>query len=259
MVKVDREFREILRRAAEDLGSQSELARRAGIGKQHISKYIRGDIKKMEKETWEKLAPHIRPYLPPGFFPVREEGAPWSAEVSPAPEMKSIPVISIAQAAGFDCTLEPFDDYASSLDHEEAPMFEEKEGMFAVRITGDSMTPWYPQGTIVYINGREYPSSGKRVIAKLKNSGEVVFKIFYRHQNKVMLLSFDDSGRNFIWENPNDNPFVWIYPVKYSFRDEDAIDSEVYLHGVEPQWLARVRAMTRNPAGEGDADSASDA
>ena len=94
MVKVDREFREILRRAAEDLGSQSELARRAGIGKQHISKYIRGDIKKMEKETWEKLAPHIRPYLPPGFFPVREEGAPWSAEVSPAPEMKSIPVIS---------------------------------------------------------------------------------------------------------------------------------------------------------------------
>lgn len=104
---------EILRRAAEDLGSQSELARRAGIGKQHISKYIRGDIKKMEKETWEKLAPHIRPYLPPGFLPVREEGAPWSAEVSPAPEMKSIPVISIAQAAGFDCTLEPFDDYAS--------------------------------------------------------------------------------------------------------------------------------------------------
>ena len=104
MVKVDREFREILRRAAEDLGSQSELARRAGIGKQHISKYIRGDIKKMEKETWEKLAPHIRPYLPPGFLPVREEGAPWSAEVSPAPEMKSIPVISIAQAAGFDCT-----------------------------------------------------------------------------------------------------------------------------------------------------------
>lgn len=138
-------------------------------------------------------------------------------------------------------------------------MFEEKEGMFAVRITGDSMTPWYPQGTIVYINGREYPSSGKRVIAKLKNSGEVVFKIFYRHQNKVMLLSFDDSGRNFIWENPNDNPFVWIYPVKYSFRDEDAIDSEVYLHGVEPQWLARVRAMTRNQAGERGANSASDA
>ena len=49
MVKVDREFREILRRAAEDLGSQSELARRAGIGKQHISKYNRGDIKKKEK------------------------------------------------------------------------------------------------------------------------------------------------------------------------------------------------------------------
>ena len=57
MVKVDREFREILRRAAEDLGSQSELARRAGIGKQHISKYIRGDIKKMEKETWENSLP----------------------------------------------------------------------------------------------------------------------------------------------------------------------------------------------------------
>lgn len=247
MVKVDREFREALRQAAEAFGSQSELARRAGIGKQHISKYIRGDIKKMEKETWEKLAPHIQPYLPAGFLPAGERRPDWTAEVEPPPEMKSIPVISIAQAAGFDCTLEPFDNYACSLDHEDAPMFEEKEGMFAVRISGDSMTPWYPPGTIVYINGREYPSCGKRVIAKLKNSGEVVFKIFYRRQNKVMLLSFDDSGRNFIWESPDDNPFVWIYPIKYSFRDEDAIDSEVYSHGVEPQWLSRVKALTDLP------------
>lgn len=246
MVVIDRNIQEALRNAADAAGSQSELARRAGIGKQHISKYIRGDIKKMEKETWEKLEPCILPYMKPGFPGVEEPRPCWGGDAASPMEAKAVPVISTAQAAGFDSTLEPFDDYASSLEHGEAPGFGDRTGMLAIRISGDSMTPWYPPGTIVYINGREYPSSGKRVIAKLRNTGEVVFKIFYRNRDKVMLLALDDSGRNFVWENenPDDNPFVWIYPVRYSFRDENAADSEVSLCGAEPQWLARVRRFS---------------
>ncbi len=245
MVVIDRNIQEALRNAADAAGSQSELARRAGIGKQHVSKYIRGDIKKMEKETWEKLAPCILPYLKTDFPGAEEPRSLWGGKPAVPQEAGAIPVISTAQAAGFDSTLEPFDDYASSLEHEEAPGFGDRTGMLAVRISGDSMTPWYPPGTIVYINGREYPSSGKRVIAKLRNTGEVVFKIFYRSRDKVMLLAFDDTGRNFVWgnENPDDNPFVWIYPVRYSFRDEDAVDSGFCSPGSEPQWLIRVRRL----------------
>ena len=80
MVVIDRNIQEALRNAADAAGSQSELARRAGIGKQHVSKYIRGDIKKMEKETWEKLAPCILPYLKTDFPGAEEPRSLWGGK-----------------------------------------------------------------------------------------------------------------------------------------------------------------------------------
>lgn len=243
MVKVGREFQEALRRAAEELGSQSELARRAGIGKQHISKYIRGDIKKMEKETWEKLAPHVLPFLPSDFLPAGEKRSEWGrARVLSA---RPVPLITVAQASGFDCTLESFDSYAAALEHGEAPLIGNREGLIAIQISGDSFCHWFPAGTVVYIGGREYPVPGRRVIAKRKGSGEIVFREFYRNGGRVLLFSPVEGESSEVWEKTNENPFVWIYPVKYSFYDEDSAG-----RGVEPPWMPRVRRLLGKDAQE---------
>lgn len=236
MVKVGREFQEALRRAAEELGSQSELARRAGIGKQHISKYIRGDIKKMEKETWEKLAPHVLPFLPSDFLPAGENRSEWGR--ARALSARPVPLITVAQASGFDCTLESFDSYAAALEHGEAPLIGNREGLIAIQISGDSFCHWFPAGTVVYIGGREYPVPGRRVIAKRKGSGEIVFREFYRNGGRVLLFSPVEGESSEVWEKPNENPFVWIYPVKYSFYDEDSAGC-----GAEPPWMPHVRRL----------------
>jgi len=238
MERIDETMLNALRQAVETAGSQSEFARRAGIGKQHISKYLRGEIKNMEHDTWMKLLPFIREFMPTERLVSFEEHKSW---IKNNDLPSGIPVITLIQASGFDSTLESFDDYARAQDHGTAPLLEDKSGMLAIRMTGNSACSWYSPGTIVYLSCHDYPRPGKRVIAKLKDDGEVVFRIFYRKDNRVMLLSTDGSGNDFIWEKPGENPFSWIYPIKYSFRDEDSADSEI--HGVEHSWKERINNL----------------
>ena len=56
MVRIDETLREALKQAVESAGSQSAFARLTGLGKQHISKYLRGDIKRMEHDTCHRLS-----------------------------------------------------------------------------------------------------------------------------------------------------------------------------------------------------------
>ena len=128
--------------------------------------------KEMEKETWEKLAPHVLPFLPSDFLAAGENRSEWGRVR--VPSARSIPLISAVQASGFDSTLESFDSYAASLEHGEAPLIANREGLIAIQISDDSFRSWFPAGTVVYVGGREYPVPGRRVIAKRKDSGEIV-------------------------------------------------------------------------------------
>lgn len=152
-------------------------------------------------------------------------------------ELKRIPIIGIAQASGYDYTLEQFDQYATENALGYAPIVGKTDGLLAIKIEGDSMSPWYPDGTVVIISCRQTPAHGKRVVAKLRDSGEVVFKVFLRKDKKVKLASInEEAGKGFEWDNPEDNPFWWIYPVKYSFRDEDDIDFQMQINGIHNSW-----------------------
>lgn len=238
MVRIDETLRSALKQAVETAGSQSAFARMTGLGKQHVSKYLRGEIKRMEHDTWIKLRPYIREFMPMDFLTAEEEHKTW---IKNNRQISLIPVISLKQAGGFDPTLESFDNYAFSLEHGNAPMLEDRDGMLAIRITAeDRGIPWYIPGTIVYVDSRNYPSQGKRVIAKLKTDSSPLFRIFFRENSRVMLLSTDGKS-DFFWNNPEENPFSWIYPIRYSFREEDSEDSEI--HKAESRWKEKLRNL----------------
>ena len=238
MVRIDDTLRDALKRAVEAAGSQSAFARQTGLGKQHISKYLRGEIKSMEHDTWIKLSPFIREFMPMKFLIAEEEHKSW---IKNNRQIASIPVITLRQAAGFDPILESFDDYALSLEHGNAPMLEDRRGMLAIKISEeDQNIPWYLPGTVVYVDCGSYPSQGKRVIAKLKQDAMPLFRIFFRKDNRVMLLSTDGKS-DFFWDAPEENPFSWIYPIRYSFREEDSEDSEI--HQAESRWKEKLSQL----------------
>lgn len=63
-MRLDKNVLHALRKAITSVGSQREFAGLTGIHEVNISKYLSGKVTKVELETWEKLYPHIKGYLP---------------------------------------------------------------------------------------------------------------------------------------------------------------------------------------------------
>jgi len=59
-----------------------------------------------------------------------------------------------------------------------------KDTDFAIKITGDSMSPWYPAGNIVLCRSI-FPTHGKRVVVQMTD-GTVLFKVFAQKDNKLL-------------------------------------------------------------------------
>lgn len=52
-----------LRKAIEHTGTQTAFAAITGVRQNNLARYLSGTIKKVETETWEKLFPHIKPFM----------------------------------------------------------------------------------------------------------------------------------------------------------------------------------------------------
>lgn len=115
------------------------------------------------------------------------------ANVAQAPDSKGlIPLISWVQAGHWNGAHDP-------LHPGEAERWLEcpathSERTYALRVRGDSMTAphgnarSYPEGCIIYVDPlRKSPVNGQRIIAKLKDSDEVTFKVFKQEDGRIWL------------------------------------------------------------------------
>lgn len=135
-------------------------------------------------------------------------------EVRAVRTLTAVPVISFAQAAGYEPALEPVDDYARDCSDETAMFSHEiRSGYFALNVEGDSMSPDFPHGTVILVAGGEFPQRGDIVVAKLRD-GQVIVKHYFRRNNTICLDSINPSGKNFEWHCKDDPGFIqWMYPV----------------------------------------------
>lgn len=54
--------------AVQATGGQSDFAQLVGTSRQNICKYLSGKVKKIRKESWNELLPHIIQYLPDQYI-----------------------------------------------------------------------------------------------------------------------------------------------------------------------------------------------
>ncbi len=64
-MKNTKEIQKAINKTVDELGSQTELAKRTGIKQQNLSSYISGKTAKID--MWEELEPFIRHNLPDNF------------------------------------------------------------------------------------------------------------------------------------------------------------------------------------------------
>jgi SOS-response transcriptional repressor LexA len=137
-------------------------------------------------------------------------------EVSPvySSELKPVPVLGFAQAAGYAPAVEPLHDFLSAFAEEQHLWAEAKPGWFTLRVEGDSMSPELPDGTLLLVAGGEFPQRGDTVVAKLRDD-QVVVKEYRRHQNVIQLKALNPSGQSFEWHCKEEPDYAtWMFPVR---------------------------------------------
>ena len=240
--KLTKEFVSALRQAIEDYGSQSELARQSGVGQATISAII--NPKKPNKtildSIYDQLYPYVKKFLTAEEMPVK------SAHADPVPakapsKMLKVPVIGFAAAATANPALMPIADFASEYadDYQAFPLAQ--EGDFCLVVSGDSMLPWYPEGTRLLCRPCR-PVRGQRVVAVL-DSGEVVFKVFVDKDDKFCLFSINDEGEDYVFKKKDFHAVRAIYSIIESIRDEQAIDQAMRSSGIHHRWEEKLKGI----------------
>ena len=62
-----KDIRTVLQKAVEYYGSQSGLARQTGVSQRNISRWLSGQVDKINGDLWSKVAPHLKPFMPDDF------------------------------------------------------------------------------------------------------------------------------------------------------------------------------------------------
>jgi hypothetical protein len=218
-MKITDDIRNAIKRYVDRCGNVYQFSKKIGVSHSTVLFWLDGKTTRISGDVWhEKLYPVLKSHLK---YPQKaskppqgeEEAGAYRPEVTGGVVLHEVPVLNLAQAAGYDPAFEPLDDYALNCSSETA-LFDSEicPGYFALKVEGSSMSPVLPEGTIIYVAGGEYAQTGDLVVAKIRDSGQVVVKKFQRKTDRIFLNSINPDGVSFDW-SVSDNPLVWMWPV----------------------------------------------
>lgn len=206
--------------------SVSDLARQVGLSNTAISDWRSGTATFIRPSNWNKIEPVLRPYMANA-----ETARPSTAE------FVGFPIVSIAAAATNNPAIMPIADFLDENEEKEfllLPKGKGRAGDFAIRICGDSMSPWYPDGTIVLVRHQK-PQDGDMVVAVLAD-GEVVIKYYVDNGDEFTLAPENGCGMPYTFKKSDFGAIRSMYQVVYSIRDEIAVKEAAKAEGKEPSW-----------------------
>ncbi len=155
----------------------------------------------------------------------------------------SFPVISSAAAAECNTAYMPIAEYAELNAEEHISFTKGKPGDFVIRVTGNSMLPWYPEGTFILVRPYQTLKNGDRVAVVLQD-GEIVFKCFAEKGDSIYLLSINEQdGQDFQFKKNNYTAVRAVYLVIQSMRDEIALDKAMKEAGIHHFWEKKLKEL----------------
>lgn len=199
-----------IKEARVELGlTQQQLADLCGVTSTYISQLERGKrspspalvrIIALEQEKARKplsvSAPPVPP--PPELLRVKRE----------------IPVVGMAAAAMYDPALSQVCDLWEG-SSETVPCAIEREGIFALRIQGDSMEPALHDGDVVAVDPNALPATGDVAVVCLRAEG-LVIKRWHWRRGVIRLESLNPEGKTYQWTKDEvfrQGPILWRWKV----------------------------------------------
>ena len=245
------EFREKIKELRSKFPSENQMAMEIGVAHTTLRTWLRDGIL-IRPRAYESLIEVmirfqiIRPEQTAYFDKQtnEKESKPTTNAEPYTQKLRQFPIISDAAAAECNRCYMPIADYAESNSEGTVGFSEGKPGDFVLRITGNSMLPWYPEGTLVLARPNQLLHNGDRVIAVL-NSGEVIFKIFAEQGDCFYLLPInEEDGKEYEFKKNDFTSVRAIYTIIQSMRDEQAIDRAMSQAGIKHSWQKKLEELS---------------
>lgn len=159
--------------------SQEELGKKLGIPKSNISAWENGTraipvkhldqlgrvLNMSEGEILNALSDSVF-----GQATITENGN----VRPPSGEGLFVPIITSAAAATCNPGMMPLLDCVNQYSEDKTWFKQAKDGDFVIEVTGTSMSPWYPDGTLLLVRPYQELKNGQRVVAVLDSGGNGV-------------------------------------------------------------------------------------
>ena len=204
------------------------LAQWMGVSRQYITNIENGKkvsapviklIERLEQDIREQLAqPSPSAMEPPAVkqpeATLPEPGPPEPAPIVYRPRLTAIPLLSLREARGIDTA-----ENADRLAIEHFAFTVGDPHAFALRLSGDAMSPQHAEGELAIVYPHSLPHTGDRVIASIRDEqdGDVVFRIYgTANQGRSIVLSSLNPAYPPITVSREE--VIWIYPVSATVR-----------------------------------------
>ena len=173
--------------ALEKAGGPDQLADRIAYEARTLRRVRSGEI-----ALSSKLRGLLERYLAEGRTILQESPAyaKPAFNVDPRPlHLRKIPVYTFVQAGQATAYEGLPTAWGDEIEYDGAD-----EKAFALRVSGDSMAPNFPPGTIITVSPKHPPHNGHLVVAKIKEEG-VLFKLFHHSGDgkKITLTSYNSA------------------------------------------------------------------
>jgi len=218
---------EIVKKARQSIGmSKAELARRAGVSYAYVAQIERGERVISADMMTPKLAKILevlgvdpRAVIPKRQF--RHSGIGWNMESPVASDglqgLRSVPMVSkIAAGDPKDYT---DGNYPAGFADRFVPAPEDliDPQAFALEVEGDSMSPRFPPGTLVFCAPSQPLENGQPAVIRIGDESKTTCKIWRVRGNVVILEALNPNYGKHEYQK---SEIKWAYPVVGSYRKE---------------------------------------
>ena len=225
-MKVTPEVKNVLQRTIEAYGNVSQFAKAVGVAHSTVLFWLSGKSPNINGRVWiKKIRPAVLPFLTqeeesvlaPDCKILREPQAVYTLKTPFGnPENKplnTVPCVSLDKIVDLDVTFEPVADFISRIRSMRSCAFTtpSKSSYFALEYE----MPELPFKLNALVGGGDYPVSGDLVLAKLRESGNVVTGRFIRNGEEVSLETvFTPSPERIDWNLRISPGFLcWVFPI----------------------------------------------
>ncbi len=192
--------------------TQAALANAVGVTQGALTKWELGQ----NEPSLDKLA-RLSEVLgvPLGAIPI--ENIPSPPPLPPVEAVavtRRIPVVGMAAAAMYDPALSQLCDLWEGSE-ETVPCVIDREGIFALRVQGDSMEPDLHDGDVVAVDPNTLPATGDTAIVCLRAEG-LVIKRWHWRRGVIRLESLNPEGKTYQWTKDEvfrQGPILWRWKV----------------------------------------------